>query len=216
MRPGDPERRVRRRWWRRDRTGTPGAVVIAPLARRQIPELLAIEARIFPRPWTANLYYSELAQPASRVYLAATVDGAIVGYIGCMLVVDEGHITTVGVAPEWHRRGIGTRLMHAITSAAIDRGARSLTLEVRMSNVGAQELYRAFGFAPAGIRKNYYPEVNEDGLVMWASDVDRPEYRTRIDTLLADHEAKGAAGGDAPSSRAHDPEGSTPPGVGGS
>jgi hypothetical protein len=85
-----------------------------------------------------------------------------------------------------------------------------------MSNVGAQELYRAFGFAPAGIRKNYYPEVNEDGLVMWASDVDRPEYRTRIDTLLADLEAKGAAGGDAPSSRAHDPEGSTPPGVGGS
>ena len=73
----------------------------------------------------------------------------------------------------------------------IGRGAKSLTLEVRITNVGAQDLYRAFGFVPAGIRKNYYPEVNEDGLVMWASDVDTPEYRARIDALLAAVERTG-------------------------
>jgi ribosomal-protein-alanine N-acetyltransferase len=172
-------------------------VVIGPLARRHVSELLTIEERIFPRPWTASLYYSEIAQPESRIYLVATVGGEIVGYIGCMLVVDEGHITTVGVSPEWHRRGIGTRLMHAIAVAAIARGAKSLTLEVRMTNSGAQDLYRAFGFVPAGIRKNYYPEVNEDGLVMWASDVDTPEYRERIDALLAKVELTGLERRDA-------------------
>jgi len=167
------------------------AVVIGPMTRRHVPELLAIETRVFPRPWTSNLYYSELAQPSSRIYLVATRAGEVVGYIGCMLVIDEGHITTVAVAPEWHRRGIATRLLHAVVSAAIDRGAKSLTLEVRMTNNGAQELYHAFGFVPVGIRKNYYPEVNEDGLVMWASDIDKPEYRERIDALLTKVEATG-------------------------
>jgi ribosomal-protein-alanine N-acetyltransferase len=168
------------------------------MTRKSVPAVLAIEAKSFPRPWTANLYYSELAQPESRIYLVATVEKEIVGYIGCMLVVDEGHITTIAVAPEHHRRGIGTRLLHAAATAAIERGVRSLTLEVRMSNLGAQQLYRAFGFVPAGVRKNYYPEVNEDGLVMWASGVDLPEYRERIDALyeaaVRGHEAPGADG----------------------
>jgi ribosomal-protein-alanine N-acetyltransferase len=166
-------------------------IVIGPMTRRLVPEVLEIETRIFPRPWTANLYYSELAQPESRIYRVATVAGAVVGYIGCMVVIDEGHITTVGVSPEWHRRGIATRLLHTAATEAIDRGVKSLTLEVRMTNTGAQDLYRAFGFVPAGIRKNYYPEVNEDGLVMWASDVDAPAYRERIDALLAKVEATG-------------------------
>ena len=180
--------------WRRSQTDEgDGGLVIAPMHRRQVPEVLAIEARVFPRPWTASLYYSEIAQPDTRIYLAATVGEEIVGYIGCMVVLDEGHITTIATKPEWHRRGIGTRLLHAAAVRAIDKGATGLTLEVRMSNHGAQELYRAFGFAPAGIRKNYYPEVNEDGLVMWASGVDAAEYRERIDALLAAVEATGTA-----------------------
>ena len=66
---------------------------------------------------------------------------------------------------------------------AIARGATSLTLEVRMSNRGAQELYRQFGFGPVGVRKNYYQEVNEDALVMWAHEVDRPEYTELLDSI---------------------------------
>jgi ribosomal-protein-alanine N-acetyltransferase len=161
------------------------------MTRRHVPDVLRIETRIFPRPWTASLYYSELAQPETRIYRAATVAGELVGYIGCMVVTDEGHITTVGVSPEWHRRGIATRLLHAAAIEAIDRGVTALTLEVRMTNTGAQDLYRAFGFVPAGIRKNYYPEVNEDGLVMWASDVNAEAYRQRIDALLAKVESTG-------------------------
>jgi ribosomal-protein-alanine N-acetyltransferase len=166
-------------------TAASAELVISPMQRKHVREVLEIEQQIFPKPWSSSLYYSELAQHSTRMYYVATVEGKIVGYVGCMLITDEGHITTIGVAPSWHRRGLGTRLLHKVATAARERGARSLTLEVRMSNHGAQELYRAFGFVPAGIRKNYYAEVNEDGLVMWASDVDTPAYGHRLDALLA-------------------------------
>ena len=66
--------------------------------------------------------------------------------------------------------------MIGLAREALVRGAQNLTLEVRMSNKGAQDLYRRFGFAPVGVRKNYYPETNEDALVMWVHDIDTPEY----------------------------------------
>ncbi len=163
----------------------PGAIVeIVPMRRRHVRAVSAIEQQIFPRPWSPALYLSELAQPETRAYFVALVEGGLVGYTGCMLVAGEGHITTVGVAPSWHRHGIGTRLLYRVATEARQRGAHALTLEVRVSNTGAQSLYRAFGFAPVGIRKNYYAEVNEDGLVMWVHDIDTDAYAERIDALL--------------------------------
>jgi ribosomal-protein-alanine N-acetyltransferase len=153
---------------------------IEPMKRRHVRSVVAIEDRIFTRPWSAALYYSELAQPSTRRYFVAVVDGEVIGYIGCMLVVGEGHITTVGVAPEWHRRSIGTRLLLHLVRDVRAQGATALTLEVRVTNTGAQELYRRFGFAPAGIRKNYYSDVGEDAIVMWAHDVETDEYAVRL------------------------------------
>ena len=158
-------------------------IEIARMRRRHVRSVLAIEERVFPRPWSLALYLSELAQPDSRLYSVALANEEVVGYIGCMLIAGEGHITTIGVSPEWQRRHIGMRLLHTAASEARERGATSLTLEVRVSNLGAQELYRAFGFVPAGIRKNYYAEVNEDAIVMWANDVDSVEYGRRLDAL---------------------------------
>ena len=162
---------------------------IEPMKRRHVRSVIAIEDRIFTRPWSAALYYSELAQPSTRRYFVAVVAGEVIGYIGCMLVVGEGHITTVGVAPEWHRRSIGTRLMLHLVRDVRALGATALTLEVRVTNTGAQELYRRFGFAPAGIRKNYYADVNEDAIVMWAYDVETDEYAVRIAGIAAGLEA---------------------------
>ena len=101
----------------------------------------------------------------------------VVGYGGLMVSGDDGHITTLAVDPAWHRRKLASRLLLALAREGIARGVASLTLEVRVGNVAAQELYRQFGFAPAGIRKNYYVETNEDALVMWAHDVDTADYR---------------------------------------
>jgi ribosomal-protein-alanine N-acetyltransferase len=100
-----------------------------------------------------------------------------------MMTVDDGHVTTIAVDPRWHRNKIGSRLLLAVAREAIARGAASLTLEVRIANVGAQELYRRFGFRPVGVRKNYYAETNEDALVMWAHGVDQVEYEELLDAL---------------------------------
>jgi ribosomal-protein-alanine N-acetyltransferase len=85
----------------------------------------------------------------------------------------------------WHQHKIGSRLMLQMAREAADRGARHLTLEVRMSNAPAQGMYHKFGFRPAGVRKNYYVETNEDALVMWADDIDREAYAARLADIAA-------------------------------
>ncbi len=160
-------------------------VVVGPMRRRHLRAVLRIEQQVYPRPWSLGLFMSELGYGPSRVYVTARVGSTVVGYGGLMLVVDDGHITTLAVDPRWHRHGIGTRVLHTLAVAGIARGAKNLTLEVRVGNEAAQGLYRGFGFAPAGIRKGYYVESNEDALIMWANDVDTPDYERRLAGLAA-------------------------------
>ncbi|MFL6203939.1 MAG: ribosomal protein S18-alanine N-acetyltransferase [Acidimicrobiales bacterium] len=160
-------------------------VIVGPMRRRHLRSVTRIEQQVYPRPWSMGLFMSELGIRGSRIYLVARVGSAIVGYGGLMLVADDGHVTTLAVDPVWHRHKLGTRLLHSLATAAIQRGAKNLTLEVRTSNHAAQSLYRAFGFAPAGIRKGYYVETKEDAIVMWANDVDTPEYAQRLASLAA-------------------------------
>jgi ribosomal-protein-alanine N-acetyltransferase len=160
-------------------------VTVGPMRRRHLRGVLRIEQQVYPRPWSIGLFMSELGYGPSRVYVVARVGPTVVGYGGLMLVPDDGHITTLAVDPAWHRHKVGTRLLHTLSAAAAARGARNLTLEVRASNEAAQSLYRAFGFAPAGIRKGYYVETKEDAIVMWANDIDTPEYAARIAALAA-------------------------------
>lgn len=160
-------------------------VTISPMRRRHLRGVLRIEQQVYPRPWSLGLFMSELGYRGSRVYVVARVGNAVVGYGGVMLVTDDGHVTTLAVDPAWQRHQLGTRLLHTLATAAIARGAQNLTLEVRASNQGAQALYRAFGFAPAGIRKGYYVETNEDAIIMWANDVDAADYADRLAALEA-------------------------------
>ena len=160
-------------------------VTIAPMRRRHLRGVLRIEQQVYPRPWSLGLFMSELGYRGSRVYVVARVGSTVVGYGGLMLVTDDGHITTLAVDPAWHRHKVGTRLLHTLASEAVVRGAKNLTLEVRASNQAAQELYRAFGFAPAGVRKGYYVETNEDAIIMWANDVDTTDYAQRLAALDA-------------------------------
>jgi len=158
-------------------------VVLATMRRRHLRSVLRIEAQVYPRPWSLSLFMSELALRTSRAYVVARVDGVVAGYAGMMLAGEDAHITTIAVDPEWHRYKIGTRLLLHLVREALQREARHVTLEVRVSNQPAQALYRVFGFRPAGVRKNYYAETNEDALVMWADDVDQPEYARRLSRI---------------------------------
>jgi ribosomal-protein-alanine N-acetyltransferase len=160
-------------------------VHLVPMRRRHLRSVLRIEAQVYPRPWSLSLFMSELALRGSRAYYVARVGGAIVGYSGLMLTGEDAHVTTIAVDPAWHRHKIGTRMLLNLARQAVRREARHLTLEVRMSNEPAQAMYRRFGFHPAGIRKNYYIETNEDALVMWADDIDTEEYAQRLAGLEA-------------------------------
>lgn len=161
------------------------AVLLEPMRRRHLRSVLRIESGVYAAPWSLSLFISELSLRASRSYTVAKVDGTVVGYSGLMLSMDEGHVTTVAVDPSWHRNQIGTRLMLDMVHVAVKRGVRHMTLEVRVANSGAQRMYSRFGFAPEGIRKNYYAETGEDAMVMWAREVDSQEYAERL-RLLAE------------------------------
>ncbi|MCP3857087.1 MAG: ribosomal protein S18-alanine N-acetyltransferase [Actinomycetia bacterium] len=163
-------------------------VVVATMTRRHLKAVQAIEAQVSPRPWSLDLFRSELAQSeASRAWFVARRGGAVVGFAGIMLIVDDGHVTNVAVDPSCRRQGIASHLMLPLCRAAIDRGALNLTLEVRASNTGAHALYRRFGFAPAGVRAGYYPASShgpaEDALIMWVHDVDGHEFAARLAAL---------------------------------
>jgi ribosomal-protein-alanine N-acetyltransferase len=160
-------------------------VHLVPLRRRHLRSVLRIEAQVYPRPWSLPLFMSELNLRGSRHYVAARIGGVVVGYGGLMFSADEAHVTTIAVDPAWHRHQVGTRLMLNLARSSIVRGARHLTLEVRVSNAAAQAMYRRFGFETAGVRKNYYAETNEDALVMWAYDIDGLAYSDRLAAIEA-------------------------------
>jgi ribosomal-protein-alanine N-acetyltransferase len=105
------------------------------------------------------------------------------GYIGFMIVGDEAHVTTIATAPAYQRRGVASTLLIDGIHSVLPLGVRHLSLEVAANNEPAQTLYRRFGFAPVGVRKNYYPVTGEDALVMWAYDIDTPEYAERLEEL---------------------------------
>jgi [ribosomal protein S18]-alanine N-acetyltransferase len=156
------------------------AITIAPMRHWHLRDVHSIDAKVYPRPWSLALWRQEIAMLDTRHYIVAEDDGCVVGHAGIMYVMNEGHVTTVAVDPQWQGRRIATRLMSALCHHARTRKTSALTLEVRVSNERAISLYRRFGFAPAGVRKNYYAEINEDALVMWAHDIDQPAFVARL------------------------------------
>ncbi len=158
-------------------SGSIGVMDIRSMTITDVPDVWALEQRVYPEPWSENVFLEELAQP-SRVYLTAVDGEQVIGYAGMMVVFEDAHITTVSVAPEARGKGVAKRLMLRLVDAALEAQAEHLTLEVRYSNDAAQSLYRKFGFAPVGIRKDYY--LNEDALIMWASGINEPEFQDRL------------------------------------
>lgn len=158
-------------------------VDLVPLRRRHVRQVMRIEAQVYPRPWSSALFLQEIVRRSDRVYLAARYEGTVVGYGGLITSGLEAHITTIAVDPAYHRQRIGTKLMLGLLDAAIAKGGRTLSLEVRRSNFAAQNMYEAFGFRPVGLRPNYYVETREDAIVMWVDQIDSPEYSATLNRM---------------------------------
>ena len=136
--------------------------------RRDISELLFIEESQFPEPWTRRILLDEISNTETRRYTVAVQHKRIIGYLGVMFVLDELHVNTIGTLPGEEGRGIASSLLDDAWADAKVRGLKRATLEVAVSNDRAIALYRRYGFAPVGVRKNYYERTNEDALILWA------------------------------------------------
>ena len=163
-------------------------VLIRPMEIADLRHVTEIDGQVHAQPWSLVLFKQELANNA-RQYVVAEIDGVVVGHGGVMFLVDEGHVSTMAVDPEFQRRRLGSLVLQALIEASLVRGMRSMTLEVRVGNEPAISLYRKFGFAPSGVRANYYTDTNEDALIMWAHDIDSSAYRLRLDGIRQELEA---------------------------
>jgi [ribosomal protein S18]-alanine N-acetyltransferase len=162
----------------------PADLEITRMRRRHLRGVMAIERQVYPRPWSPSLFIAEMSEPSNRRYMVAKSGRDVVGYAGMICYGDEAHVTTIAVDPEHQRRKIGTRLLFELIQTAIDMGARAVSLEVRVSNWGAQRMYTRFGFRPVGVRKGYYQETGEDALVMWADDVHTADYERLLEGII--------------------------------
>jgi ribosomal-protein-alanine N-acetyltransferase len=160
-------------------------VIITPMRRRHLRQVLRIDHQVYPRPWSLGLYLGELSTTEGRSYVVARQGTQVVGYAGLMVIAGDAHVTTVAVAPAHQRRGLATRLLLVLARDAVALGAERITLEVRASNLHAQRLYSRFGFAPAGVRKAYYVDNREDAVIMWAIDVTSEGYAERLSRIEA-------------------------------
>jgi [ribosomal protein S18]-alanine N-acetyltransferase len=142
-----------------------------------LDDLLAIELRSYPFPWTHGVFSDSLTA-GYRAWVARDSEksGAIVGYALMMVVIDEVHLLNITVAPERQRQGLGKIMLNHLLADARQLGTRFMFLEVRPSNVNALEMYRRFGFVVIGERRGYYPAVNgrEDAIVM-SCEIDKIE-----------------------------------------
>jgi [ribosomal protein S18]-alanine N-acetyltransferase len=147
-------------------TTTLPAPTIRRLTYADLPQVIAIERRSYPTPWSLAMFVLELSKP-SGVCLAATgADGTIAGYTICSRYDTVWHIMNVSTSPDHRRRGIATTMLTELF-ARVEEAEPRFTLEVRRSNVGAIELYQALGFRGAGLRRRYYQDNGEDAVIMW-------------------------------------------------
>jgi len=146
-----------------------------------ISQVRDLERQAFTTTWQEEAFRNELRNNPAAVYIVLREPGndRLAGYAGFWLVEDEAHVTSIAILPELRGGGAGSRLLFSLVCQARDRGARWVTLEVRADNVPAQKLYKRFGFAKVGTRKNYYEGI-VDGWILWAGNLQSVLYRQRL------------------------------------
>jgi ribosomal-protein-alanine N-acetyltransferase len=145
---------------------------IRRLTYADLPEVIAIERRAFPTPWSLAMFVLELSKP-SGICLAAVREGRLVGYLICSRYDTVWHVMNIAVDDRLRRQGIATELLEHLFETA-DRDGEQYTLEVRTSNEPAIRMYERFGFRAAGVRPGYYHDNKEDALIMWRTASSAP------------------------------------------
>ena len=144
---------------------TVAGFTIRKMRSGDLPRVMEIELATFTMPWSEATFRGLLRRTDSDLFVAER-GSTVIGYAVFWSVTDQGELGNVAVSPQYRGKGIGTKLVEAVLERALEKGVREVFLEVRKSNLGAQNLYKAFGFFEVGKRRNYYLEPLEDALVM--------------------------------------------------
>lgn len=142
-------------------------IQILKMTTEHIKDVHKIEEDSFSIPWSEKAFYDELTKNKMAIYIVAKKDNEIIGYGGMWHVINEGHITNVAVKKEYRGKGVGSKIIGAFIDIAKEKEMIGITLEVRVSNDIAKNLYKKNGFIMEGIRKEYYEDNKEDAIIMW-------------------------------------------------
>lgn len=153
-----------------------------------VAAVMAIERRSFSSNWPRTAFERELSRNAMARYLVLELtgeDGAVglAGFAGLWLMLDEAHVVTVAVLPEYRGRSFGSLLVHGLLDVATAHQMSVATLECRVSNTPARQLYARYGFYEVGLRKRYYSDNQEDAVIMTTEEFDSAPYRQRLERL---------------------------------
>ncbi len=179
---------------------------VEPMRWEDVPQVMAIEHKSFTLPWSDYTYRHELLDNRNAHYFVVRRQDSrparkpsswwarlfkpeepatVVGYGGFWIIMDEAHISTIASEEQLRGRGIGELMLLAMIERSIELGAHEVTLEVRVSNMVAQNLYRKYGFEVVGRRPGYYRDNDEDADLMTVFKVNEPAYQARLKTLRA-------------------------------
>ena len=157
-------------------------VKIERMKQTDIDAVCAIEEKAYgEHHWSKESFFNELSNELARYYSAFDENGTLAGYAGSWLILEEAHITNVAVHPDFRRRHIGEALLYSIIKDCMANGVKYITLEVRVSNTPAINLYEKYGFKSLGTRKGYYQNNNEDALIMWTENIFYDKFKLQFE-----------------------------------
>ena len=161
----------------------PRRLDISVMTASDIAVVLAIESLSFASAWPQNAFVNEIRDNKLAHYFVGRLNGEIVAYGGIWVILEDSHVTTIAVHPDYRGRKFGEEMLVHLLEEAIAARASWITLEVRESNETAQRLYRKYGFTVVSTRRGYYSDNNENALVMWAGNLKGPLYASRLAVL---------------------------------
>ncbi len=162
-------------------------VIIKRMTPEDIDGVIKIEESAYgDHHWSKDSFLNEVNNELARYYTLYTPDGILAGYAGCWHILEEAHITTVAVAPDYRRKNYGQCLLKQIIDDCYNEKIKYITLEVRVSNTAAINLYTKYGFSSFGTRKGYYQNNNEDALIMWTKNIFFDEFKNNYEKIIKD------------------------------
>lgn len=166
-------------------------IYVNPMDKSDIDSVFNIEAVSYgEHHWSKDAFYSEVKNRVAKYYTAKNEKDVIMGYIGTWHIVDEAHITTLAVHPDYRRQHVADALIVKSLEDCYNEFIKYITLEVRVSNEPAIKLYEKYGFKSLGTRKGYYQDNNEDALIMWTENIFSDEYKALLNNNVAELENK--------------------------